>query len=127
MDAAGIVFFPRILAYCHDALAALLEAAHGGYSGLLMQRNVGLPTVHVDVDFMAPLRFGDTARIELLVARIGRRSVTFEISLSRVRDETRVARVRLICACSALVPRLHATEWPPDVRQILEAHLVMSA
>jgi 4-hydroxybenzoyl-CoA thioesterase len=126
VDAAGIVFFPRILGYCHDTLAELLSGLRGGYAALLMERGIGLPTVHVDVDFTAPLRFGDTAKIELTVARIGRSSATFDMSLSRARDDVAAARVRLICACTTL-STLRAIEWPADVRQILEACLVTSA
>jgi 4-hydroxybenzoyl-CoA thioesterase len=126
VDAAGIVFFPRILGYCHDALAELLSALPCGYAALLMERGIGLPTVHVDVDFTAPLRFGDTAMIELNVARIGRTSATLDMRLSRARDDVAVAGVRLICACTQLAP-LQSTEWPADVRRILEAHLVTSA
>jgi 4-hydroxybenzoyl-CoA thioesterase len=126
VDAARIVFFPRILGYCHDAVAELLGSIVGGYPALVMDRSIGLPTVHIDVDFTAPLRFGDTARIELRVARIGRSSATFDMNFWRARDDVAVARVRLICACTDLL-KLRSTEWPPDVRQILAAHLVTSA
>jgi 4-hydroxybenzoyl-CoA thioesterase len=123
VDAARIVFFPKILAYCHDAVAELLARVEGGYATLVVDRGIGLPTVHIQVDFTAPLRFGDTARIELQVARIGRSSVTFEMNLSRARDEVSVARVVLVCACADL-SSLRSTEWPADVRQIFAAHLV---
>jgi 4-hydroxybenzoyl-CoA thioesterase len=126
VDAAGIVFFPRILAYCHDTVAELLASVVGGYPALVMERRIGLPTVHVEVDFTAPLRFGDTAEIELYLARIGHSSATFEMNLARARDSVAVARVRLICACTDL-STLRSTEWPSDVRQVLLAHLVMSA
>jgi 4-hydroxybenzoyl-CoA thioesterase len=125
VDAAGLVFFPRVLGYCHDALAELLASVEGGYAALVLERGIGLPTVHVDVDFTAPLRFGDTARIELRVARIGRSSATFELDLSRLRDGARAARVRVICACTELTT-LRSIEWPSDVRPILEAHLITS-
>jgi 4-hydroxybenzoyl-CoA thioesterase len=126
VDTAGIVFFPRILAYCHDTVAELLAGVEGGYPALVMERRIGLPTVHADVDFTAPLRFGDTAEIELYLARIGHSSATFEMNLARARDSIAVARVRLICACTDL-STLRSTEWPSDVRQVLLAHLVTSA
>jgi 4-hydroxybenzoyl-CoA thioesterase len=126
VDAAGIVFFPRILAYCHDTVAELFASLVGGYSALIMERRLGLPIVHVDVDFTAPLRFGDTAKIDLRLARIGHSSATFEMNLARARDSVAVARVRLICVCTDLSTLL-STEWPSDVRQILLAHLVTTA
>jgi 4-hydroxybenzoyl-CoA thioesterase len=123
VDAARIVFFPTVLTYCHDAMAALFAALPGGYSGLVMDRGIGLPTVHVEVDFTAPLRFGDTARIELEVRRIGRSSCTFELRLSRLSDHVEVAKVTLICASTNLAT-LRAVPWPDDVRRILEGQLI---
>lgn len=59
IDAAGIVFFPKFLEYCHDA-----------YFDFLMQNGIDLPVsiasgdyilplVHAEADFSLPLRFGD--------------------------------------------------------------------
>jgi 4-hydroxybenzoyl-CoA thioesterase len=125
VDAARIVFFPTVLTYCHDAMAALFADLDGGYSGLVVGRGIGLPTVHVDVDFTAPLRFGDAAAIQLEVARIGKSSTTFHLSLARAGDAVLVANVRLICACTDLAA-LRAVAWPEDVRRILERHLIPS-
>jgi 4-hydroxybenzoyl-CoA thioesterase len=123
VDAARIVFFPTVLAYCHEAMAALMAEIDGGYAALVVDRGIGLPTVHVHVDFTAPLRFGDQAKIELQVARIGARSCTFELALSRTRDKVAAAKVTLICACTDLT-KLRSIPWPDDVRQILERHRV---
>jgi 4-hydroxybenzoyl-CoA thioesterase len=122
VDAAKIVFFPRVLAYCHDAMAGLMDGVPGGYANLVTGRGIGLPTVHVAADFSAPLRFGDVAHIELSVARIGKSSTTFGFLLARKVDRVAVAKVSLVCACTDLT-RLRAIPWPDDVRGILEGHL----
>jgi YbgC/YbaW family acyl-CoA thioester hydrolase len=122
VDAARIVFFPRILLYCHDAMASLLERVAGGYAALVVSRAIGLPTVRVEADFSAPLRFGDVARLELQVSRIGKSSTTFDIQVLRSSDHVRAATVTLVCACTDLT-RLRAIPWPEDVRRILEDHL----
>jgi 4-hydroxybenzoyl-CoA thioesterase len=126
VDAAQIVFFPRVLAYCHEAMAELMARVDGGYAKLVVERRIGLPTVHVDVDFTAPLRFGDVARMEVTVSRIGRSSCTFEMSVSRVRDGAAVARVKLICASTDL-STLRSVALPADVRRVLEAERVTPA
>lgn len=123
VDAAHIVFFPRVLAYCHEAMAELMAELAGGYARLVVERRIGLPTVHVEVDFTAPLRFGDVAKIELDVARIGRSSTTFAMRVSRVHDSAAVANVKLVCAASDL-STLRSVTLPEDVRRVLEAHLV---
>jgi 4-hydroxybenzoyl-CoA thioesterase len=126
VDAAQIVFFPRLLAYCHEAMAELMSRISGGYAALVVTRRIGLPTVHVDVDFTAPLRFGDVARMEVSVSRIGRSSCTFDMRIVRVRDAAAVARVKLICASTDL-STLRSVALPEDVRRLLEAELVTPA
>ena len=123
VDAAQLVFFPRVLAYCHATMAALMGELDGGYARLVVERRIGLPTVHVDVDFTAPLRFGDVARMELAVSRIGRSSCAFDIAVSRKRDAAAVARVKQVCAATDL-STLRAIPLPDDVRRVLEARLV---
>lgn len=126
VDAAGIVFFPRFLEYCHDAIEALLSPLDGGYARLTQQRRLGLPSVHLEADFRAPLRYGDVCHVQLSVAKIGRSSVTFRHVLSRVGAPTGTATivccvVRQIVVVSDLVT-LEATAMPDDVRVVLEAH-----
>lgn len=72
VDAARMVFFGRFCDYCHDALEALFEQIDGGYPRLTMVRDVGVPTVHIEFDFKAPLRYGDVAIIEVEVLRMSR-------------------------------------------------------
>jgi acyl-CoA thioester hydrolase len=44
-------------------------------------------------DFKSPLRFGDEAEIEMSVARLGERSVTFRYRVFRAADADRPERV----------------------------------
>jgi 4-hydroxybenzoyl-CoA thioesterase len=119
VDAAGIVFFPRFLGYCHEAMEAMLAPIRGGYAGLVVDRRLGLPAVHVEADFKSPLRFGDVAQISVVVERIGRSSCTFRHTLSR-KDEI-VAIVRHVVVLSDL-GALASTPIPEDVRAVFEAH-----
>lgn len=121
VDAAQIVFFPRILAYGHEALSKLLDELEGGYVELVVKRRIGLPTVHLEVDFTAPLRFGDVARFELGVTKIGRSSCTFRANVTRTHDGAKVATILYVCAVTDL-SGLKAIELPEDVRRVLEAH-----
>jgi 4-hydroxybenzoyl-CoA thioesterase len=121
VDAARIVFFPTILVYCHEAIAALFAGAPGGYAAVVLERGLGLPTVHIEVDFKAPLRFGDVTRIELDVARIGESSCTFVLRIGKTGEDGQVARVRLTCVCTNL-SAFCSVPWPEDLRRILEPH-----
>ena len=67
------------------AMGAVADIA-GGYAALTMERDVGVPSVHVEVDYKAPLRYGDVALIDVIVEKLGAKSVTFRHEISRERD-----------------------------------------
>ena len=122
VDAARIVFFARHLEYCHDALEALFNQLPGGYAGLTMERDVGVPSVHVEIDYKAPLRYGDVALIDVHVEKIGSKSVIFRHEISRGRDGAPCATVRQVVVTARLT-ELGAVPIPDDVRALLEAQL----
>jgi len=121
VDAAGIVFFARFLNYAHEAMEALLGGLDGGYVRLVNERRIGMPAVHVECDFRAPLRFGDVARIETRAARIGNKSVTFRYDFFRKEGGVDVATIAHVCAVTDLTT-MRAIPVPDDVRALLEKH-----
>ncbi len=126
VDAAGIVFFARFFGYCHDAMEAMLGAVPGGYARLVVERKIGFPAVHVEADFAAPLRFGDVARIEVTVERIGTSSCSFRNRFTRLQDGANgatCATILQVCAASDLT-KLRAVPIPADVRAVLSLHLL---
>lgn len=120
VDAARIVFFARYLEYCHDALEALFAPLPGGYSAMINDRDVGVPSVRIEVDYRAPLRYGDTARIETVVEKVGNTSVVFVHTLRRDADGTECARVRQVVV-TAKLSTLTPLAVPDDVRALLAA------
>jgi 4-hydroxybenzoyl-CoA thioesterase len=119
VDAAGLVFFPRVHEYCHDALEALFAALPGGYAAFVADRGLGVPTVRLETDFRAPLRYGDVACFETTVERVGRTSITFHHRIRRDADGVVAADVRhvvVVVQLGTLTP-IHV---PDDVRQLLE-------
>jgi 4-hydroxybenzoyl-CoA thioesterase len=122
VDAAQIVFFPRFLSYCHEAMELLFDDVDGGYVHLIRDRRIGVPAVHVECDFKAPLRYGDVARIETSVERLGKTSVSFLYAISRASDGIPIASILHVCAVCDLV-HLAAIPIPDDVRAALERHL----
>jgi 4-hydroxybenzoyl-CoA thioesterase len=122
IDAAQILFFSRFLNYCHEAMEALLAPLDGGYARLILERRLGLPAVHVDVDFASPLRFGDVARLAVTVRRLGKSSIAFRYVITRAKDGAAVATVNQVCALIDL-ETMRAVPLPDDVRATLAAHL----
>jgi 4-hydroxybenzoyl-CoA thioesterase len=118
VDSARVVFFARFLEYCHEALEALFESLPGGYPHLTMIRDIGIPTVHIEIDYLVPLRYGDTAIVEAEVTQIGRTSVSFRHTIRRQSDGqvcAHVAHVVVVVVMSAMKPM----EIPTDMRSAL--------
>jgi 4-hydroxybenzoyl-CoA thioesterase len=93
-DAAGIVFYPRYF----DMFNSLVEdwcreELDFSFSEIVTRRGWGLPTVHLEVDFLAPSVFGDVLNATLSVTALGKTSINLNIvlqgpnSIDRVRGK----------------------------------------
>jgi 4-hydroxybenzoyl-CoA thioesterase len=132
VDAARIVFFPRFFGYCHEAMEALFGGIEGGYVGMINDRHIGLPTVHVSSDFKSPLRYGDVARIEVRVSKIGKSSCRFSYAVYREKDGVLAATVEQTSVLTDLgfenAPKentIRPIAIPDDIRALLTKHLVV--
>jgi 4-hydroxybenzoyl-CoA thioesterase len=121
VDAAGIVFFPRYHEYCHDALEAFFGELPGGYAALFRERDLGVPTVHLETDFRSPLRFGDVARFEIAIERVGRTSLTFHHTIRRESDALIAATVRHVVVMTQ-ISTLTPIPVPGDIRELLSKY-----
>lgn len=124
IDAAQIVFFPRYLVYCHEALEQFFGALEGGYSHLIVKRRIGLPAVHIDMEFKKPLRYGETVTVQVDITKIGKSSVGIRYTIVRVGDGAEVATINHVCVLTAMEEELHSKPIPADVRALLEQHLI---
>jgi 4-hydroxybenzoyl-CoA thioesterase len=125
VDHAGIVYYPRFFHFFHLAFEELWRARIGprAYSELLDKDRVGFPSVRAECEFHAPLRFGDTAEIEVTVARLGSRSITFRYRIYRsaepdARPRTLSAEGLVVCAVVDLA-KFVAIAVPDRVTQML--------
>jgi len=76
-DPAGIVFYPRFLAYMNEAAHGYLEQAGFSLAALNARGIIGVPMVSVSCDFKRTLKTGDEASIETTITEIGRSSIKF--------------------------------------------------
>jgi 4-hydroxybenzoyl-CoA thioesterase len=85
VDHAGIVYYPRFFHLFHLAFEELWRARIGprAYSELIDRDKVGFPAVRAECDFKAPLKFGDSAEIEVTVPKLGSKSITFRYRVYR--------------------------------------------
>jgi 4-hydroxybenzoyl-CoA thioesterase len=125
VDAAGIVFFGRFLSYAHEAMESFFDGVEGKYAGLIMERRIGLPAVNVETRYLAPLRYGESIRIETSTARLGNRSATLRYRLFRTHDEVLSAEILHTVVLSDLT-QMKSCPMPDDVRRVFETHLETS-
>lgn len=121
VDAAGLVFFPHFLTYAHEAMEQLFASLPGGYVALILERRIGLPAVHVEADYKAPLVYGEWTRIETSVVHLGNRSLVIRYRFVRERDETLSAVIRHTVVVTDLDEK-KSCPMPDDVRRVAEVH-----
>lgn len=121
-DPAGLVYYPRLLHYCHVAFEEFFAARCGvAYAHLVARARVGFPTVRVEAEFRQPLVYGDEVDVSVAVTRVGHSSVTFEYTLRRAGDETLCARATLVQVAMNLDTR-RAVEIAAPYRAAFSQH-----
>ena len=85
VDAAGTAYYPRLVDFCHCAFEAFFNARIGPSYSRVIGGGVGFPSVHFEVDFIAPIRHGDVIEIAVRVAHVGRTSVRLAFEARRGR------------------------------------------
>jgi len=125
VDAAGIVFYPRFFEMLNGAvedwfatdLACDFAALHKG-------RGLGVPTVHLETDFVGACELGEGLDITLEIERLGESSVTLAFAFAVGGEKRLSGKVVLVC--------MHLTEkravpWPDDLRDRMQSALARAA
>jgi YbgC/YbaW family acyl-CoA thioester hydrolase len=118
-DAAGIVFFPRYFELMQDAMEAFLSARGLPPSNVLSETNYYLPIVHAECDYRAPLTWGETIGIEVIVEEVRRRS--FTLAYRFVHEGGRIGATGRVSQVSADKTTRKAIPLPADLRKALVA------
>ncbi len=117
VDAAGIVYYPRFFDYFHMAFEDFFGAATGvPYHEWITERRIGWPTVHIECDYRAPLRYGDAFEVAVSFPKVGRSS--FVTRYEVVADGSLRATAEITCVTTHL-DRMESLEIPPVVRTAL--------
>lgn len=85
VDAAGTAYYPRLVDFCHRAFESFFNDRIGASYAKVIGGGVGFPTVRFEIDFINPIRHGDTIDISVKVASIGRTSVCLAYEARRGR------------------------------------------
>jgi 1,4-dihydroxy-2-naphthoyl-CoA hydrolase len=121
-DAAGVVHFPRLLDWCHQAYEESLErfglAAREIFPSPDHTPEVALPVVHCQADFLAPLVVGDPLAIQLEPRRLDPGSFELRYSFHKQQQPAARALSRHLAITSA---SRHRCPLPAPINRWLEA------
>ncbi len=123
IDNAGIVYYPRFMHYFHLALEEFFANEMGiDYADVIHQRNLSLPTVHLESDFRRRLRYGDRINIEVRVINIGQSSITWGYKGYRRDEEEMVVEGQNVTVCvrTDTFEKIDVPEW---LRQGLTSYM----
>lgn len=123
VDGAGIVYYPQFFHLCHAAFEDFFDtAAPISYPQLISERRLGFPTVAIDSQFTAPLKYGDSAVVSLSVGKIGRSSVVFAFDIKRKRDGAACFTAKVTTVLMDLDAQ-KSVAIPDELRAILTGYL----
>jgi 1,4-dihydroxy-2-naphthoyl-CoA hydrolase len=119
IDAAGIIFYPRVLEMFHDAYAAFLAFAGAPLPEVLRSGGWLAPVRHAEADYFKPLRFGDLVNVEICRAHLAETEATLGYRVVRSEGGE-------VCAVGQVVhtfverTSFRRTQIPEPVRRALE-------
>ena len=118
-DPAGIVFYPQYFVMLNAHIEDWITDGLGvDYYELVAGRRIGLPTVRLEVDFVAVSRMGDRVALDLEVERIGGASLTLRRTISGIGGDRRMTMRQVLVTTSLETHR--AIELPDDLRAALQ-------
>ena len=126
VDAAGIVFYPRYFEMVVQLIEDWFADGLGiDFHALHDVRSVGVPTVHVDIEFRRPSRLGDRLRFTLALLKLKRTSLMLGIGASCQGEER--LRLRQVLTCTSLGDEIRAVDIPDDLRAAMTRYLPKEA
>ena len=121
-DPAGIVFYPQYFILFNELVEDWFNAGLGiDFATFHTRQRLGVPMAHLECDFLAPSKIGETLSLALAVKSIGRTSVTLEVDGSSD-GEPRVRATLVVVLASMETHR--PVPITPDLRTRLERFVV---
>ena len=114
-DPAGIVFYPEYFVMLNGLVEDWFnDDLQYDYARMVNEHRIGLPTVHLDVDFKSVSRLGHTVTLALQVERIGGASLTLTLRCLGVDRSLRFTMNQVLVTTSLVSHK--AIEIPADLR-----------
>lgn len=123
IDAAGIINYQAYLRFFGLAEAELFRSCGLTYRRLFDELGIWLPRVHVECDFLHPVRLDDLLVVEAYFGRIGRTSIELDFEVRRkVEMEVLVATGQYVLV-TVRQGEFKPTEVPSELRETLSRYV----
>jgi 4-hydroxybenzoyl-CoA thioesterase len=120
-DPAGIVYFVNFFDMVGGVVEDWFREAVGlPFNEMHLERRVGFPIVNTGCEFFRPAHLGDTLKLELAIARLGRSSIEFLVTGSVGGEEKFRARHKV---AHVLLDTFRALPIPDDMRAKMAPYL----
>lgn len=124
IDWARVVYFARFFDFAHRTFEDFFnEQPNLSYAAVLSDRKLGFPIVNSTAEFFVPLRLGETARVQMDVIKLSKRSVTSRFTIFKDETDERCA-VIVLKQAAIDTSSFTGTELPDDLHALLSAHLL---
>lgn len=121
VDAAGVVYYPRILDMCHQAFESLFtDQGPVPYHKLFLERKIGFPTRSLETEFLSPIEYSGDLSIRLTTSGLSARSVSFHFEGRQGRRICFQAKVAKVCCRPQVDGKFEPIEIPDDLREMLK-------
>lgn len=118
-DMAGILYFPRIFRFVHDALEDLMESEGYGFDTVFHDKNFVFVIVHCEADYYTPVKVGDNLNVHVGVEHIGNSS--FSMLYEIFRGKTQIGSAKTIHVTLEAKSRIKVPV-PDMLRTVLEKY-----
>lgn len=123
IDAAGIINYQAYLRFFGLAEVELFRSCGLSYRTLFDELGIWLPRVHVECDFLAPVRLDDLLLVEAFFARIGTSSIHLHFRVAQNDSPNETVATGKYVLVSVARGEFRAVPVPESVREKLSPYL----
>jgi 4-hydroxybenzoyl-CoA thioesterase len=116
-DPAGIAYFPSYFHFLNGVVEEWWESMGFPWRDMFQNRRIGLPTVQLDTQFLAPGFLGDRLTFSFEIAQLGSRSMTLQHKVER--DGALLWRATQVVVATSLDSH-QSIVWPADLRAAIQ-------
>lgn len=117
-DASGNIFFNQIFQVFHAAYEEMLTAHGLSIAEIIRQKEILLPIVHAEADYLHPIKIGDKLVIKLYVGRIGQTSFSLHYQISSESAKTMATGKTVhVCVSAKTAKKINL---PPIVKNLFQ-------